>query len=66
VLGLAAGSRGPFRRVSEDPVFRVERKLRRATLEEMVDTINVSTIMVFVGFVLIVVGVAIDDRYRLV
>jgi energy-converting hydrogenase Eha subunit E len=66
VLGLLAGNRGPFRRVDEDVPTRRERKLRRATRDEMVETINVSVLMVTIGFVLIVIGVAIDDRYRLI
>lgn len=66
VLGLVAGNRGPFRRVDDEAPFRFERKLRRATLDELLDTISFSAVMVVIGFVLVVIGVAIDDRYRLV
>ena len=67
VLGLLAGNRGPFRRVEDDEhMMRRDRKLRRASRSEMVETINVSVLMVTIGFALIVIGVAIDDRYRLI
>jgi len=67
VLGLLGGNRGPFRRVGDEaPMTRRERSLRRATREEMLETINLSVLMVTIGFVLIVIGIAIDDRYRLI
>lgn len=66
-LGLLAGNKGPFRRVDEDaPALGVGRSLRRATLDELLETINLSVVMVAVGFVLCAIGVAIDDRYRLI
>jgi len=67
VIGLLAGNRGPFRRIEDDEhMMRRDRKLRRATRAEMVETINISVLMVTIGFALIVIGVAIDDRYRLI
>ena len=65
VLGLIGGNRGPFRRVDEDTPVRVGRALRRATLDELLETINLSVLMVAIGLVLFAIGVAIDDRYRL-
>lgn len=65
VLGLVAGNRGPFRRVDEDAPVRLERQLRRASLDELIETINLSVLMVVIGLVLFAIGVAIDDRYRL-
>lgn len=64
-LGLVAGNRGPFRRVDEDAPVRFGRQLRRATLDELSETINLSVLMVVIGLVLLAIGVAIDDRYRL-
>ena len=65
VLGLVAGNRGPFRRVDEETPVRLGRQLRRATLDELIETINLSVLMVVIGLVLFAIGVAIDDRYRL-
>ncbi len=65
VLGLLAGNRGPFRRVDEDAPLSFGRRLRRATLDELLETINLSVVMVAIGIVLLAIGVAIDDRYRL-
>jgi hypothetical protein len=65
VLGLLAGNRGPFRRVDEEAPVSLGRRLRRATVDELVETINLSVVMVALGLVLLAVGVAIDDRYRL-
>ncbi len=65
VLGLLAGNRGPFRRVDEDAPLTFGRRLRRATLDELLETINLSVVMVAIGIVLLAIGVAIDDRYRL-
>jgi hypothetical protein len=65
-LGLLAGNRGPFRHADEDaPMVAVGRSLRRATIDELVETINLSFVMVVIGVVLCAIGVAIDDRYRL-
>jgi hypothetical protein len=67
VLGLLAGNRGPYRRADHDTAApRGGRKLRRASREEMLESINVSALLVTIGFVLIVIGVVIDDRYRLI
>lgn len=65
VLGLLAGNRGPFRRLDEEAPVSFGRRLRRATFDELVETINLSVVMVALGVVLLALGVAIDDRYRL-
>ena len=66
-LGLLAGNRGPFRRADEEaPTLSLDRNLRRATLDELLESINVSVVMVTIGLVLCAIGVAIDDRYSLI
>jgi uncharacterized membrane protein YidH (DUF202 family) len=66
VIGLFAGNRGPLRRVDEEGSMRRGRQLRRATREEQLETINLSVLVVTIGFVLLVIGIVIDDRYRLI
>ncbi len=66
VIGFAGGSRGPFRSAHEDPArLTVGRTLRRATLDELNDAISVAAVVVAIGLVLLVIGVAIDNRYTL-
>ena len=66
VIGLAGGTRGPFRSAPEDhATVRLGRQLRRATLEELNETINTAAVVVVIGVVLLVIGVAIDGRYTL-
>ena len=50
VIGFFVGVRGPFRLADPD---------------ERVETINISALLVTVGFVLVFVGLAIDPRYCL-
>jgi sulfite exporter TauE/SafE len=66
VIGFAGGTRGPFRSAAEDhePV-RLGRRLRRATLEELNETMNIAAIVVVIGVVLLVIGVVVDSRYTL-
>lgn len=67
-LGLIASSRGPTRSVeggSWSPVSMRGRKLRWASRSEQEDSINVSAVLVALGLVLIVAGVAVDPRQRL-
>jgi len=64
VTGFFVGSRGPVRLVRRD-----EGSLKGARLAipaERDEAINVSAFFVAVGFVLIVIGIAIDPRYRLI
>lgn len=63
VMGFFVGSRGPVRLVRRD-----EGSLKGARLAlptERDEAINVSAFFVAVGFVLVVVGIVIDPRYRL-
>ena len=63
VMGFFVGSRGPVRLVRRD---RGSLKGARLALpEERDEAINVSAFFVAVGFVLVVVGIVIDPRYRL-
>ena len=67
VIGVAGGSRGPFRSVREDDhtTIHVGRTLRRATLDELNEAISVGAVVVAIGLVLLAIGVAIDNRYTL-
>ena len=63
VMGFFVGSRGPVRLVRRD---RGSLKGARLALpEERDEAINVSAFFVAVGFVLVVIGIVIDPRYRL-
>jgi uncharacterized membrane protein YczE len=63
--GFFFGNRGPFRTVGERGPFEFGRALRRATPDEMREAVNMSAVFVVLGFVLIAIGAAVDDRYRL-
>jgi hypothetical protein len=66
VAGFFVGNRGPVRLKGQAsvPLFG-ERRMRWATPEEREDAISDSAIFVAVGIAMIVIGVAIDSRYRL-
>jgi hypothetical protein len=64
--GFLMGSRGPVRRVGEEGPMTVGRALRRATPEEMRESVNLSFLLVAVGIVLLMLAVAIDRRVDLV
>jgi hypothetical protein len=67
VAGFFVGNRGPVRLKREEGTTLLgQRFLRWATPDEREETINSSAIFVVLGFVLIVFGVAADDRYKLV
>ena len=68
VAGFFVGNRGPvrFRRDSTAPLFWGSRFVRWASPAEREENINLSAIFVFLGFVLILVGVVADNRYNLV
>lgn len=67
VIGFAGGSRGPFRPEADDHGgIKLGRTLRRASLEELNDTISLAALVVVIGLVLLVIGVAVDSRYTLV
>jgi hypothetical protein len=65
MLGLLGGNRGPYRRVGDETPLTVGRQLRRATIDELLEAINLSVLMVAIGMALLAIGIAIDDRYRL-
>jgi hypothetical protein len=72
VAGFFVGNRGPARVKSESPgagflpfpLFGA-RRLRWATAEEREEAINMSAVYVTLGFVLVLIGVAIDSRQSL-
>jgi hypothetical protein len=68
VLGFVGGSRGPLRSdrdYTHETALRVERRLRRATLDELNDSMNGAAVVVLLGLALVAVGAIIDSRYRL-
>jgi hypothetical protein len=66
LIGFFAGNRGPVRFRSESaPAMFGQRLVRWATPREREETLNLSAILVTVGFVLIVIGLALDPRYSL-
>ena len=66
VAGFFVGNRGPVRLKGQAsvPLFG-ERRMRWATLGERNEAISDSAIFIAVGIVMIIIGVAIDSRYRL-
>jgi hypothetical protein len=66
LIGFFAGNRGPvrFNTESASAIFG-QRLVRWATPSEREETLNLSAILVTVGFVLIVIGLALDPRYSL-
>jgi hypothetical protein len=66
LIGFLAGSRGPLRykREPSSPLFG-DRLMRWATPSEREETLNLSAVFVFLGFVLLVIGIALDPRYSL-
>jgi hypothetical protein len=66
LFGFFVGNRGPVRTRGEAAPFFGPRFLRWATPEEHQSTIAESAIFLVLGLLLVVIGVAIDSRYRLV
>jgi hypothetical protein len=68
VGGFFMGNRGPLRVKGETAggFLFGSRVMRRATPEERMEAINNSAVFVFVGLVLIILGVVADSRFRLV
>lgn len=66
VVGFFFGNRGPARMRDAWVPMLGPRRVRYATPREHVEALNESAIFVAVGFVLVVIGIAIDTRYRLV
>ena len=70
VSGFFIGNRGPVRTKGDAgvPIFGPlmnNRMLRWATPEERDESLSISVIFVALGFVLIVIGVLADTRYKL-
>ena len=65
VIGFFVGVRGPIRLAGSDTPGAGARLVRLAQPDERVETINISALLVTVGFVLAFVGLAIDPRYSL-
>lgn len=73
LAGFFVGNRGPTRVKSDEDeapyllgFFGGRRRLRWATAEEREDALNDSAIFVTLGLALILIGVAVDNRYELV
>jgi uncharacterized membrane protein len=68
LVGFVASSRGPTRSSdsgSWSPISLTGRSLRWATRSEQEESLNLSAVLVVLGFVLIVLGVAVDPRHPL-
>ena len=65
VIGFFVGVRGPVRLAGSDQPGAGARFVRWAEPDERVETINISALLVTVGFVLAFVGLALDPRYSL-
>ena len=65
--GFFVGNRGPARNAGETwaPLSLRGRMLRWATPTEQDESINLSAVLVVLGFALILLGVAADTRYSL-
>jgi uncharacterized membrane protein HdeD (DUF308 family) len=69
IAGFFVGNRGPLRSRREQgggTVIFGPRVVRPASPEEREETINNSAVFVGLGFLLILLGVLADDRYRLI
>lgn len=66
VLGFFVGNRGPVRTKSDALPFFGPRFLRWATPDEFKRTIPESAIFIVLGLIVIIIGLAIDQRHELV
>ena len=67
ISGFFIGNRGPARLKGEEHEGLLgSRRVRWATREERVLTLNESAILVSIGFVLLLIGTLVDDRVRLI
>jgi hypothetical protein len=62
IAGFFIGNRGPVRPKGTGPMLFGSRIMRWATPLEREETINESALFVALGFVLILIGVAVDSR----
>jgi hypothetical protein len=65
VIAFFVGNRGPVRPKGTGPPLFGARFMRWATPHEREESINESALYFALGFVLIVLGIAADTRYRL-
>ena len=64
--GFLTGNRGPVRRMGEvDGPMSFGRPLRRATPDEIREAVNMTVLLVVLGFILLAIAVAVDSRYQL-
>ncbi len=63
--GFLFGNRGPYR-ADHAERERLGRGLRRATPEDVRETINMAVLLSVLGFLLLALGVIIDSRFELV
>jgi hypothetical protein len=68
VIGFFIGNRGPIRARGDETALLGMFPMRRrwADADEHAGTINDSALFVSLGFVLIVIGIAVDTRYELI
>jgi hypothetical protein len=67
VGGFLLGNRGPLRRDDDGAGgLAYRRTLRRATPEEVRESVNMTVLLVLLGLVLLLLGAVIDSRYQLV
>ena len=68
IIGFFIGNRGPIRAKGEDTALLGLFPMRRrwAEPDEHEGTINDSALLVVLGFLLIVLGIAVDTRYDLI
>jgi hypothetical protein len=64
--GFVFGIRGPYRSVSDEGTIRVGRRLQRVTPEERQESVNITVLLVVLGFVMLAIGAAVDTRYELI
>ena len=62
VAGFFVGNRGPVRPKGQGPSLFGARFMRWATPLEREETLSESALFVALGFVLIIIGVAVDTR----
>ena len=65
IAGFFIGNRGPARLKGEGTMLFGERFVRWASPSEREEALNDSAIFVSIGFALILIGAAVDDRHRL-
>lgn len=66
VGGFLLGNRGPLRRAGDDGPVAFGRSVRRASPDEVRESVNLTVLLVVLGIVLLALGAAIDDRYELI